>query len=114
MLDPVLVERVFRDVRRRCLQVQARPRHEPEQIAALAADRAIAFGDLADLAVDVELDPSAMTAALVGHVAISGSGNGEYARESAFGKHTSGADHFPSIRVEWIAAIFQPSARRTY
>jgi hypothetical protein len=73
MFDDVLVERVRGEIISRCREPQLVTRHEPEQITFAAAVRAIALDDLLNFAINLECDPTAMTAALVhhGHLSIS-------------------------------------------
>src|SRR5207244_10886519 len=67
MLNATGVEGVLREVGLRRGEAQLLLRHEPEEVAALAADRAAALDDLLDVPLHLEPDPSAMTSALIGH-----------------------------------------------
>src|SRR5207247_633177 len=67
MPDPARLEGVGGEIGLRGGELQPLARHEPEQVAALAADRAVALDDLLDVAFDLEGDPPAVASALVGH-----------------------------------------------
>src|SRR6185295_11371033 len=70
VLNDVPIEGVCRHVGRRGRQPQLLARHEPQQVAALAADRAVALDHLLNLALDLEPNPPTMTAALVRHASL--------------------------------------------
>src|SRR5262245_551754 len=67
VLDAVLVERVGSKIGLRRGEAQLVARRKPQQVAPLAADRAIALDDLLDLPFDVERDTPAMTPAVIVH-----------------------------------------------
>jgi hypothetical protein len=62
MIDNVLVELIDGRLALAGFQSQARSRNEPQQVAFPAAMGAVALVDFAELALDVESDPSAMAA----------------------------------------------------
>src|SRR5262249_58039953 len=62
-------ERVRPQVGGRRVEAKLVARHEPEEGAALAADRAVALDDLPDVALHLEGDSPAMASTLVRHFA---------------------------------------------